>query len=80
MKSKKYYIGLLAMLLALSSCGDFLEDYSQDKDYVRSWNDLNELILGDCYMPVNGSGYFKDNSNVGTFIHLLSDEIGRAHV
>ena len=62
------------MLLALSSCGDFLEDYSQDKDYVRSWNDLNELILGDCYMPVNGSGYFKDNSNVGTFIHLLSDE------
>lgn len=74
MKSKKYYIGLLAMLLALSSCGDFLEDYSQDKDYVRSWNDLNELILGDCYMPVNGSGYFKDNSNVGTFIHLLSDE------
>lgn len=62
-------------ILALTSCGDFLEEYSQDHDYVRSWNDLNELLLGDCYMPVNGTAYFKDDCNAGTFIHLLSDEV-----
>lgn len=71
------HVPVLAALLAiatLGSCGDFLEEYSQDHDYVRSWEDLNELLLGDCYMPVNTSSYFKDNSNVGTFVHLLSDE------
>lgn len=76
MKIRHYIISIAALLAAtaLGSCGDFLEEYSQDHDYVRSWEDLNELLLGDCYMPVNTSGYFKDNSNVGNFIHLLADE------
>lgn len=71
----RYYIIAIASALTFSSCGDFLEEYSQDHDYVRSWNDLNELLLGDCYMPVNAGDYFKYDQNLGTFLHLLSDEV-----
>ena len=72
---RKYYILLLASVFILTSCGDFLEEYSQDHDYVRTWNDLNELLIGDCYMPVNASGEFNSYSNAGMFLHLFSDEI-----
>ena len=39
----------------LTACSDFLEEYSQDTDYVRSWKDLDELLIGDCYWPVNAT-------------------------
>ena len=47
--------GVVAMLAA---CSDFLEEYSQDTDYVRSWKDLDELLIGDAYWPVNGKQNF----------------------
>ena len=59
----------------LVSCGDFLEESSQDKDYIRSWTDLNELLLGDCYLPVNNTGSYTSHNNLGMFIHLLADEM-----
>ena len=58
-----------------TSCGDFLEEYSQDTDYVRSWKDLDELLIGDCYWPVEGTEDFNTQSNAGMFIHLLADEL-----
>ncbi len=57
------------------SCGDFLEEYSQDTDYVRTWKDLDELLIGDCYLPVEASHYLSYTSNVGSWIHLLGDEV-----
>ena len=57
------------------SCGDFLEEYSQDTDYVRTWKDLDELLIGDCYLPVEASNYLSYTSNVGSWIHLLGDEV-----
>jgi hypothetical protein len=57
------------------SCGDFLEEYSQDTDYVRSWKDLDELLIGDCYWPVQATQHFNAQSNAGMFIHLLADEL-----
>ena len=77
---RKYYILLLASVFILTSCGDFLEEYSQDHDYVRTWNDLNELLIGDCYMPVNASGEFNSYSNAGMFLHLFSDEIDEPQI
>ena len=65
--------GLSAMLLV--SCSDFLEEYSQDTDYVRTWKDLDELLIGDCYLPVHASDYLSYTSNVGSWIHLLGDEV-----
>ena len=60
---------------AFASCSSFLEEYSQDTDYVRSWKDLDELLIGDCYWPVNGTQQFNAQSNLGMFIHLLADEL-----
>lgn len=71
----RHYIMAITTILTLGSCGNFLEEYSQDHDYVRSWSDLNELLIGDCYMPVNASGEFNSYSNPGMFLHLFSDEI-----
>lgn len=71
----KHYILAISAALTLSSCGDFLEEYSQDHDYVRSWNDLNELLIGDCYMPVNTGNDFYTFSNAGLYVHLFSDEL-----
>ncbi|MBQ6658508.1 MAG: RagB/SusD family nutrient uptake outer membrane protein, partial [Prevotella sp.] len=72
------YIVLSLALVSLTGCGDFLEESSQDNDYVRSWKDLNELLLGGCYMEVNptaGYAAFVVESNKGMFLHLLADEV-----
>lgn len=61
--------------LSFFSCGDFLEEYSQDTDYVRSWKDLDELLIGDCYWPEMATQQFNMQSNLGMFIHLLADEL-----
>ena len=64
-----------AFSLLIASCGDFLEEYSQDTDYVRTWKDLDELLIGDCYLPVEESNYLSYTSNVGSWVHLLGDEV-----
>ena len=73
---KTFYKIMIAFLpLFITGCGDFLEESSQDKDYIRSWKDLNELLLGDCYLPVNNTNTFTSHNNLGMFIHLLADEM-----
>ena len=59
----------------LCGCGSFLEEYSQDKDYITSWKNLDELLMGDCYLPVNYIKQYKFFSNPGMFLHLLADEM-----
>jgi len=71
MKNLLYILSILSLL----SCSDFLQEYSQDKDYVRSWKDLNELLIGDCYYPVNTFNENNMLSNPGAFIHVLADEV-----
>ncbi len=66
------YIGLAS--LALNSC-DFLEEYSQDQAYITEWQDLNELLIGDCYMRCYGTSGWTSQANPGQFIHLLADEM-----
>lgn len=66
---KTYLIGLLWLLLA--SCSDFLEEYSQDQAYVQSYNDLDELLVGETYMETvfgsDGDAYYP-------YVHLMADE------
>ena len=66
---------LVSSCLGMTSCGDFLEEYSQDTDYVRTWKDLDELLIGDCYLPVERSNHLSYTTNVGSWIHLLGDEV-----
>jgi len=63
------------LILSLTACSSFLEEYSQDTDYVRTWKDLDELLIGDCYMEVVGTNQFSDQANYGMFLHLLADEL-----
>ncbi len=65
----------VALAVFCASCGDFLDEYSQNKTYVNSVSDLDELLLGDGYIlasDVNLSDY--PGRNLFEFLHLLSDE------
>ncbi len=65
----------------LTACSNFLDDYSQDLSKVETVADLDELLLGDAYLPVG----FYENYNYNApqpynlFIHLMSDEIQQNH-
>ena len=50
MKTKLYMIIIIAWSCVCFSCSDFLTEYSQDQAYVRSYTDLDELLVGDVYM------------------------------
>lgn len=71
----RYILSSIGMAWMLCGCGSFLEEYSQDKDYITSWKNLDELLIGDCYLPVNYIKQYKFFSNPGMFLHLLADEM-----
>lgn len=64
-----------------SSCGDFLEDYSQDLTYASSTTDLEELLIGNGYMlkssrtAEDGFSIMGDNAYFYPWIHLMDDDI-----
>ena len=67
-------------VLALTGCSGFLEEYSQDKAYVKSWEDLDELMLGNAYFnPVYINYGWWDQGVTGDlyypWIHVLADEL-----
>ena len=47
---KKLYLSIIVLITFLSSCGDFLEEQSQDLAYATSCKDLSELLIGSGYM------------------------------
>ena len=71
--SNKYLLIILG--LALQGCSSFLEEYSQDKYHVSSYQDLDELLIGDCYMPVEVGKHTANAMNTAHFIHFLADEL-----
>ena len=64
-----------ACIASLAACSDFLEEYSQDTYYVSSYEDLDELLIGNCYLPVQRSAELSSTSDIGFFLHYLGDEI-----
>lgn len=73
------YAAWMSASLLLASCSDFLEERSQDTYYITSYKDLDELLIGDCYAPVNGATDLANTSDLGYFIHYLADEIEEQH-
>ena len=71
------------LTLSLTACGDFLEEYSQDTAYVRSFTDLDELLLGSGYIPTGTPTNIAETEGlyVGQqpyyypYIHLMGDEV-----
>ncbi len=74
MKDMKHLI-YISLIISLCSCSDFLEEYSQDTYYVSSYKDLDELLIGDCYLPVQGSNTAASTTNIGYFLPFLADEM-----
>ena len=71
----------LALLLAAnSSCSGFLEEYSQDLAKVEGWQDLDEVLLGGCYMQSSrlaimnsyNEAVYGDHLDI---LHFMSDEV-----
>ena len=52
----KIYLYVIALLLVTSSCGEFLEETSQNLSYVHSTQDLDELLIGNGYLQKNTNG------------------------
>ena len=52
----KIYLYVIALLLITSSCGEFLEETSQNLSYVHSTQDLDELLIGNGYLQKNTNG------------------------
>lgn len=69
------FCGIVGGMMTLSSCSGFLEENSQNLIYITKWQDLDELLLGGCYVPANATAQFYTFSNKGMFIHLPGDEL-----
>ena len=71
-----------------TSCGDFLNEYSQNLSYIESPDDLAELLLGNGYqsaamttVPGAGLASFFNNTQNQDFmlqLHLMDDDIKEA--
>lgn len=78
-KNLLYYI-LVVFIMGMSSCSsDFLKEYSQDLARVQTIEDLNELLVGDCFMPkgkygVELSMLVVENENYAV-LHFMGDEL-----
>lgn len=80
-----FSIGLVCCSLGatFTACSDFLEEYSQDTAYVRSCADLDELLLGDGYIPTGMATSIAEPQDlyVGQqpyyypYVHLMADEV-----
>lgn len=73
---------LIICILALCGCSGFLEEYSQDKAYIRSYDDLDEILLGNAYFE----RFYVDNgwqfSGIAgethmAYLHVMSDELAQ---
>lgn len=67
---------ILASLLC-TGCSDFLSEYSQDMIVAKQVSDLDEVLLGDVYLPsreiAHGAGI-----STGGFLNILDDDINTA--
>lgn len=64
-------------MICLTSCGDFLQEFSQDLVYARSCDDLDEIMIGNAYLKRR-----QDNSSTGVtegslyypYLHVMDDD------
>ncbi len=77
----KRYLYIFIALVSMSSCGDFLEEYSQDLYYTHKWEDLDELLVGSGYIPHEACYTPSDSytSHFGQFLMMLTDNIQEVH-
>ena len=74
---KKLYF--IISLFCLAGCSTFLEEYSQDLAYIHSYEDLDELLLGNVYFEryTGTSWQFSGSSGEQhySWVHVSADEL-----
>lgn len=65
---------IIIILLLLMSCSDFLKEYSQDLAYVRSYEDLDQLLMGNGYMKVKPTSRLEIGTDYYPYVHFMADE------
>ena len=84
MMKNSWFVWALALLFA-TSCGDFLEEQSQDLTYATNCTDLEELLVGGAYAiqsPMAGTG-FGSGANISSTtngvyfpgLHVMDDDV-----
>lgn len=63
----------LGLLVSVSSCGDFLDEYSQDMVVPKTVSDLEEVLIGETYMKSTETSYGMSSSTCG-FFNMLDDD------
>ena len=68
---------LFAFSLTAIACGDFLEEYSQDLTYAQTAADLDEILVGEGYMPVPYSNSIPslESDFYFTWLPLMTDDV-----
>ena len=77
----RIYVFVIIMMFLLTSCGDFLKEYSTQLNYAMSSSDLEELLIGSGYLSPRRSTEYYDFSVTGDnapdfpWIHMMDDDI-----
>ena len=74
---KKNILSIALACLICCSCGDFLEEYSQDLVYANSCEDLNEILIGDGYMKRGADQeafYYDATGQYYPHLHVMDDD------
>ena len=75
----KKILCILCITLLLGSCSSFLEEYSQDLSKVESYTDLDEVLLGEAYLPVgriwSANSMLQVENKYFQTAHYMSDEL-----
>ena len=74
MSMKKITFITLLFALVLGGC-NYLEDYSQSQTLVKSVADLDEVLLGEVYMPSKSGVKHLYQGDLGWWLQVLDDDI-----
>lgn len=74
---KKYTFIFSLYCFIMSSCGDFLQEYSNDLVYAKTCSDLEELLIGNGYMKnvTSSSLDIKKKDSYFPWIHVMDDDV-----
>lgn len=81
MMKKVFLLYLCVLFIGLASCDDFLEEYSQNQVYAETAQDLNELLIGECFMSaqrvyVSNQGTMSTTGIIYNYpwLHVMDDD------
>ena len=72
----KIYLFLTLLTIGFTSCGDFIEEYSQNLSYVNTMDDLEETLLGGAYWVHTKGGA----ENYLYFLITMDDDVSMASI